>query len=77
MNLEFILAPIDKSEYNNKLNLLLSGDEQVDIFLTKGWEELQRKGVLADLTDELEKFPELTGVFGSAMEAMKTSGGQI
>jgi len=77
VDVEFILAPIDNTEYNNKLNLMLAGGEQLDIFLTNGWEDLQRNGVLADLTDVLKEYPELTDVFGNAMEAMKTNDNKI
>lgn len=77
VDVEFILAPIDNTEYNNKLNLMLAGGEQIDIFLTNGWEDLQRNGLLADLTDILAVNPDLTNVFGNAMEAMKTNDGKI
>jgi ABC-type glycerol-3-phosphate transport system substrate-binding protein len=77
VEVDIIIAPIDPVEYNNKLNLMLAGGEQIDIFLTNGWEELQRNGVLADLSAEVQKDKALLDVFGKAMEAMKTSDGKI
>lgn len=74
---DYILAPVDPTEYKNKLNLLLAGGEQIDIFTTTGWEELQKDGMLADITDAIAKYPDLYNVFGGAIGGMKSPDGRL
>lgn len=57
VDLEIIIGPRNDEDYTTKLNLLLSSNQQVDIF-TDSWSPLYVKGFLADLTDYIPKVPE-------------------
>jgi ABC-type glycerol-3-phosphate transport system substrate-binding protein len=74
---DYVIAPIDPNEYLNKINLMLAGGDQVDIFYSNAWEDFQRNGMIADLTAEVNKNPELLKVFGRSFDAMKTPDGRI
>lgn len=50
---EFIVGPLDVSEYQTKLNLMLAGNEQLDIAETF-WEPLHSKNMIAELTDSVK-----------------------
>ena len=76
VDLEYIIAPFDGTEMLNKLNLMLAAGDQVDFF-TQNWEPFQAAGVLADLTAEVNKSPNLLSVFGDDLGAMKTTDGKI
>ena len=55
VDFEFILGPMDAGEYQTKLNLMLAGNEQLDI--AEGyWEPMQSKGMLSELTSSIEKY---------------------
>jgi ABC-type glycerol-3-phosphate transport system substrate-binding protein len=77
VELEYMVAPIDAGEKNTKLNLLLAGGEQIDIFEANAWEEFQRRGLLADLTELVTANKPLLDVFGTAFGAVKTGDGKI
>ena len=40
--LDYVIAPIDPNEYLNKINLMLAGGDQVDIFYSNAWEDFKR-----------------------------------
>lgn len=57
VDLEVIVGSREDDDYTTKLNLLLSSNQQVDIW-TDSWSPLYVKGFLADLTDYIDKVPE-------------------
>lgn len=55
VDLEYIVGPIDGTEFQTKLNLMLAGNDQLDI--AEGyWEPMQAKGMLAELTDSVKNY---------------------
>lgn len=57
VDLEIIVGSRNDEDYTTKLNLMLSSNQQVDIF-TDSWSPLYVKGFLADLTDYIPNVPE-------------------
>jgi hypothetical protein len=68
---------MDANDRRARLNLLLSSNEQVDIW-QDAWEPLQAQNRIANITEAVSKSPELIKVYGvSAWDAMKTTDGKI
>jgi len=55
VDFEYIVGPLDVSEYQTKLNLMLAGKEQLDIAETY-WEALHSKNMILELTDSIKTY---------------------
>jgi ABC-type glycerol-3-phosphate transport system substrate-binding protein len=77
VDLDYVAQPTGAAEVTNKLNLMLAGGEQLDIWQTTSWETYQKIGALSELTAETNKYPDLLELHGNAFGRMKSSDGKI
>ena len=80
IDLQVIIGPTDAKDFGTKLNMMLASKEKNDFFFNASWAEYQRKGLLADITDEVQKYAQDVAKAWGGMDHFnkaKTSDGKI
>lgn len=80
IDLQVITGPTDAKDFSTKLNMMLASKEKIDFFFNVSWAEYQRKGLLADITDEVQKYAQDVAKAWGGMDHFnkaKTSDGKI